>query len=381
MMLKESDKMKYMQPGVFAGLAHERVLLEAAGSKVIDLSVGSPDMAPSLDIREAVSQSAMLAWNYSYSLEDMPQMRDAVKSWYLARYGVNLDTDREIISLNGTMDALVHLYLAFTDPGDKVLIGDPYYPAQLTGARIAGCEPVFMPLRMENDFLPDLSAIPDEVADASRLILVSYPNNPTTAIAPDSFWDELIGFAAKHDILVVHDNAYSDITYDGITAKSFLEFDGAKDVGIELNSLSKTYSVPGIRAAFMVGNASAVSAFSKLKTNIDLGMPYTVQYAVNRHLQVEALCHRSIIGSDDIPLGDILRCLEENHRRGAALGDVHVIDGGLRVPVGRVYQLQGRHVGIVGHRVVGTEVLGFEVGTAQVRLEGIAVGIVEGTVD
>lgn len=290
MQINRSERIKHLPQDTLAELAAKRRAIEEYGIQVIDLSTESPDMAPSLDIREAVSQSSLLAWNYSYSNGDMPPLREAACSWYWARFDVDLEPESEILFLDGSQDGLVHMFMAFTDPGDKVLLCDPYSPAYLTGAILAGCEPVFMPLRAENDYLPDLSAISPEDADAAKVMVVSYPNNPTTALAPDSFWNELIAFAARHNILVVNDNSYGDITYDGVTTRSFLGFDGAKEVGIELNSLSHTYSIPGMRAAFMMGNSGTIEVFSRLKNNLTPGSFYPVQYAVITALTQEQSC-------------------------------------------------------------------------------------------
>ncbi len=294
MNIKASKRTEKIEEGIFCSLAKMGKAAENQGMQVIDLSQGNPDIAPSLDIREAVSQSSLLAWNYSYASEDMLPLREAACSWYLARFGVPADPETEIVSLNGSQDALVHMFLAFTDPGDKVLVCDPYCPAVMTGIQLAGAEPVFMPLRPENDYLPDLKSIPEETADEARLMVVSYPNDPTGALATDAFWEELISFAGRHEIMVVNDNAYSDITYDGVTAKSFLAYEGAKEVGIELNSLSQTYAIPGMRCAFAVGNERMVSVLSKLKSNIDAGKFYPVQYGMIAALTQEQSCVEDI---------------------------------------------------------------------------------------
>lgn len=274
-----SERMKYFGAGVFAELAGWKHAFEAEGCPVIDLSIGSPDTPPSLDVREAASKEALRPYNYAYSLGDLPELRQAAQAWYYGRYGVLLDPEKELLSLYGAEDGLVHFLLAFVDPGDKVLVPNPYFPAVLSGVRLAGAEPVFMPLRLENDFLIDFSAIAPADADKAKVMVVSYPNNPTSATAPDSFYAELIAFAKRYNILVLHDNAYSEMVYDGPPGKSFLEFEGAKEVGVEINSLSKTYSMPGARLAFLAGNAGIVAAFARLKSNIDLGSFLPTQYA------------------------------------------------------------------------------------------------------
>ncbi len=274
-----SRRMKDFSPGIFAELAEKKLALKAAGRNVTDLSVGSPDLRPSRAVMESLAEASLQPENYAYSLGDLPELKQAACSWYKKRYGVSLEPC-QVVSLYGSQDALVHALFAFTDPGDKVLIPDPYYPAVMTGVKLAGCVPVYTPLREENAFLPDFSGISDRDARDAKVIVASYPNNPTTAVAPDSFFSDLIAFALKYDLLIIYDNAYSDITFDGIPGRSLLEFDGASEAGIELNSLSKTYSVPGVRGAFALGNKEAVEKIALLKSNLDLGSFIPTQKAV-----------------------------------------------------------------------------------------------------
>lgn len=290
MKIQTSERMSHFGPGAFAELAGLKHALMAEGRPVIDLSIGSPDTPPPMDIRTAVSEEAQKPGNYVYSLGDLPELRRAAQSWYARRYGVPLDADREILSLYGAEDALVHFLLAFVNPGDKVLVPNPYFPAVMAGVHLAGAQPVFMPLRAENNFLIDLSAISETDAEAAKVMIVSYPNNPTSAVAPDRFYEALVRFAQKYNILVLHDNAYSEMVYDGPLGKSFLCFDGAKEVGVEINSLSKTYSIPGARLAFLVGNADAVTAYARLKSNLDLGSFLPTQYAAIAALNGDQAC-------------------------------------------------------------------------------------------
>lgn len=276
--------------GVFKELAERKAVLESQGINVYDLSIEMPDMPPSLDIRESVSGSALKAWNYSYSLGDMPQLLDAVFSWYHTRYSITLDPDTEIMTAEGKEDALSFLLNVLTDPGDTVLVTDPCSPYYLSIIRLAGCTPVFMPLKEENAFLPILSDISPEDASAAKAMIISYPNNPTGATAPDSFYEELIKFASDSDIAVIHDNSYSDISYDGVTGKSFLSFEGAKDIGAEINSLSSTYSAYGMKAAFILGNEDILSACKKLKGSTSKGSFYPVQYGIIAALTTDQSC-------------------------------------------------------------------------------------------
>lgn len=275
-MINLSSRSQTVNASIFNELAAAREKYEAQGINVYDLSIEMPDMAPSLDIREAVSGSATKAWNFSYSLGDMPQLKEAVFSWYNARYGVVLDID-EISSAGSIPGALLKLLHVLTDPGDKVLIQDPCSPYVLSAVRNAGCVPVTMPLKAENDFLPILGNINVE---ESKVMILSYPNNPTTATAPDSFYPKLIEFVSDNGIIVIHDSSYSDICYDGITAKSFLAFEGAKDIGVELNSLSTTYSTYGMNAGFVLGNADIIRAFTAFRSSMGDETFFPVQYGI-----------------------------------------------------------------------------------------------------
>ena len=279
MIFPASRKMEYFTPGVFAELAGWRHEAEAAGRTVLDLSIGSPDVPPALDVRKVLSAAALDRACYGYTLGDIPELRLAAADWYAGRYGVELDPARELCSLAGSQDALVHFFLAFTDPGDAVLVPDPCFPAVLTGLRLAGAEPIAMPLRAENGYLPDLDAVAPEDRARARVMVLSYPNNPTGAIAPDGFYRAALDFARENRILLLHDNAYSELVYDGVPGRSILEFPGARDVAAELNSLSKSCCMPGARMAFLLGNAGVVETFSRLKSNLDLGAFEPVQLA------------------------------------------------------------------------------------------------------
>ena len=279
MIFPASRKIEYFAPGVFAELAGWRRAAEEAGRTVLDLSIGSPDVPPALDVREALSRAALGRTSYGYTLGDIPELRLTAAEWYAGRYGVELDPERELCSISGSQDALVHFFLAFTDPGDAVLVPDPCFPAVMTGLRLAGAEPVAMPLRAENGYLPDLAAIAPEDRARARVMVLSYPNNPTGAIAPDNFYRAVLDFARENRILLLHDNAYSELVYDGVPGRSILEFPGSKDVAVELNSLSKSCCMPGARMAFLLGNEGVVETFSRLKSNLDLGAFLPVQLA------------------------------------------------------------------------------------------------------
>ncbi|MBU1291184.1 LL-diaminopimelate aminotransferase, partial [bacterium] len=207
------------------------------------------------------------------------EFRQAVASWYKNRFGVNLDPEQEVMALIGSKEGIAHIFLAFIDPGDFSLIPDPGYPVYKTGTLFANGFPYIMPLLEENDFLPDLEEIDEEIAQRAKLMFINYPNNPTAAVANKDFFEKVVKFAKKYDILICHDFAYSEMTFDNYKANSFLEVDGAKEVGIEFHSLSKTYNMTGWRLGFAVGNQEAISALSVIKTNIDSGVFKAIQQA------------------------------------------------------------------------------------------------------
>ena len=243
----------------------------------IDFTLGSPDIPPERAIIDEIQYQAGVARNYKYAVKPLPELLKAIRDWYHDRYHVSLDDD-EICLLQGSQEALVNLPLVFCDPGDGVLIPDPYYPAYDQAPHLAGAEVLYMPLKQENDFLIDLDAISEEDRRKAKLMIVSYPNNPTGAVAPDWFYEKLVKFAKENDILIVHDNAYSELVFNEREGKSFLSFDGAMDVGVELNSFSKTYGMAGARLGVLCGNRGAVAAFRQLKSNLDYGIFLPVQY-------------------------------------------------------------------------------------------------------
>ncbi len=277
--MKFSKRMDRFGTGIFSQLSQMRREQEAAGRRVVDLSVGSPNIPPAPHVRQALIDAAAVGENYLYALSDTRELQQAAAQWYQRRYGVTIDPDHEVVSLLGSQDGLAHISLCVADEGDIVMMPDPCYPIFGDGPLIAGAKQYFMPMRKEKNFLIDFSEIPDDVADRAKLMIVSYPNNPTTALAPASFYEELITFAKKHDILVLHDNAYSELVFDGATCGSFLAYPGAKEVGVEFNSLSKTYGLAGARIGFCLGNREVVEKLSTLKSNMDYGMFLPVQKA------------------------------------------------------------------------------------------------------
>lgn len=274
-----SKRMEYFKPGIFSILAGMRDRQLRAGKRVIDLSVGTPNIPPAQHIIDAIIESAADKKNYVYAIGDTYELQSAVSGWYQRRYGVSIDPSTEITSLLGSQDGLAHIALAVTDPGDLVLVQDPGYPIFSDGPLLAGAELYRMPQRAENGYIVDLNEIPSQIAKRAKFMVVSYPNNPVTSIAPPSFYRELVDFAKSNDIIVLHDNAYSELVFDGCSCGSFLSFEGAKDVGVEFNSLSKTYGLAGARIGFALGNREIISKLKSLKSNIDYGMFLPIQKA------------------------------------------------------------------------------------------------------
>jgi LL-diaminopimelate aminotransferase len=256
----------------------KKAYTQKTGQSVIDFSIGSSDIPPMEKIKQTLADAAMEDASYQYSLAAMPEMVEAIQAWYHKRYGVDLE-ENEITIVKGSQEALSHVPLALCDPEDIVLIPDPYYPIYGTAPKLAGAEVVYMPLLEENNYLIDFDAIDEQTAKKAKLMYVSYPNNPTGKKAPDAFYENLIAFAKKYDIIVLHDNAYSELVFEGEPGKSFLAFEGAKEVGFELNSFSKSYSMGGSRLAVMVGNHEVIDAYKKLINMIDFQAFSAVQKA------------------------------------------------------------------------------------------------------
>ena len=279
--------MNELSSGIFTELAKEKAALKAKGMDVIDLSVGTPNIAPAQAIKQTIAHEATKDENYVYAIDDMPELKTAASQWYKRRYGVDIDPQTQVCAVLGTQEGLAHCCLPIIDPGDTVILQDPCYPAFFAGAALAHAHVYRVPQRAENGFLIDFNDIPEDVAKRAKLMIVSYPNNPTTAVAPPEFYDELIAFAKQHDIFVIHDNAYSELAFDGLRVGSFLAHEGAKEIGAEFNSLSKSYGYAGARLGFCVGNSEYVSALKQLKSNTDYGIFLPIQKAGICALQSE----------------------------------------------------------------------------------------------
>lgn len=272
-----ADRMKGYEEGIFQVLNEMRLKKEQAGEKVYNFSVGTPDFQPAPHIIKAVSEAASKPENYKYSLGDMQELTKAVIDRYAARYGVKI-SDEEVTSVYGSQEGIAHICFALCNPGDVVLVPNPGYPVFTFGPSLAGAEIKTYDLIEEKGYLPDLSDIDEETAKAAKCIVVSYPLNPVCKCAPPSFYEELIAWAKKHDVIIIHDNAYSDIVYDGKVGGSFLAHEGAKDTGVEFYSLSKSYNYTGARMAFLAGNKEIVQTFKRMRSQIDYGTFYPVQF-------------------------------------------------------------------------------------------------------
>jgi len=278
--VKWASRIAGLPPYLFAEIDAKKNEMIKKGVEVIDLGVGDPDIPTPDFIIEALKVGAEDPENHRYpSYQGMRSFRVAVADWYKERFNVDLDPDTEVIALIGSKEGIAHAPLAFIDPGDVGLFADPGYPVYPTSISFAGGEPYGVPILKENDFLPDLNAIPEDIRKRAKLIFLNYPNNPTTAVAEEEFFKDVVDFASKNNILICHDAAYTEIAFDGYSPLSFLQADGAKDVGIEFHSLSKTFNMTGWRIAFAVGNKKAIAGIGKIKTNIDSGAFQAIQYA------------------------------------------------------------------------------------------------------
>ena len=274
-----SRRLDLFGPEIFAALNDKKIALEAQGRTLYNLSVGTPDFPPAPHIKQALIDAATRDESWKYTLRDIPELLAAVGSYYQRRFGVAGITPDRVMSFSGSQDGIGHLGLALLNEGDTVLLPDPCYPVFMTGMRLGGGVPYFYPLTQENNFLPDVRAIPEDVARKARLMLVSLPANPVGSIGTPELYAEIVAFCKKYNILLVHDNAYSDIVFDGAHGGSVFNTPGAEEVAVEFFSLSKSFNVTGARISFLVGRPDVVAACKKLRTQIDFGMFYPIQRA------------------------------------------------------------------------------------------------------
>jgi LL-diaminopimelate aminotransferase len=300
MRIEKAKRVEEIPPYLFAEIDRKKAEMRRKGMDLIDLGIGDPDIPTPQPIIERLKKAAENPKHHRYpSYEGMIEFRTAVAQWYQKRFGVTLDAATEVLSLIGSKEGIAHIPLAFVNPGDTVLVPSPGYPVYRVSTLFAGGTPYFLPLRKEARFLPNLSEIPTSVAEKSKLLFINYPNNPTAAVAEKSFFEEVVAFARRYQVIVCHDAAYSEVAFDGYRPVSFMEVEGAKEVGIEFHSLSKTFNMTGWRIGFAVGCAEIVSALGRIKENIDSGLFQAIQEA-----GIEAL-HRF-----ETPLTEIIKIYE-----------------------------------------------------------------------
>jgi LL-diaminopimelate aminotransferase len=295
--MKFANRIEQLPPYLFVEISRKIAQRRAEGADVVTFAIGDPDIPTPAHILNRLQEASQDPPNHRYpESEGLPELRRAIAQWYEGRFGVTLDPDKEVLPLIGAKEGIGHAALCFIDPGDVALVPDPGYPVYSVGTLFAGGKCHWMPLLEENQWLPDLSAIPPEVAGKAKALWINYPNNPTGAIAEESFFEEVVAFAQRYDIPVLHDAPYTEVAYDEYRPVSFLQVPGAKEVGMEFHSLSKSYNMTGWRIGMAVGNAKMINALMRVKSNLDSGIPQAIQYAA-----IEAL-----LGPQD--------CIQEHNR-------------------------------------------------------------------
>jgi len=280
-----AKRLNRLPPYLFVEINQRIAELKARGENIISFAIGDPDLPTPSHIIEHMCQAAHDPTNHRYpETTGLPELRQAIAEWYERRFGVTLNPDKEVLPLIGSKEGIGHVALCFIEPGDLALVPAPGYPPFSMGIILAGGEPYFMPLKEENDFLPDFTVIPAEVADKAKLMWLNYPNNPTGATADLDFFEKAVHFARQHNLAICHDAPYTEVAFDGYKPPSFMQIPGAKRIGVEFHSLSKTYHMTGWRIGMVVGNADMVDALFRVKSNLDSGIPQAIQYAA-----VEAL--------------------------------------------------------------------------------------------
>ena len=289
--MRMAKRIDELPPYLFVGISKKIAEKQAKGEDVINLAVGDPDIPTPRHIIERLCQAAQDPANHRYpESEGLPDFRRAIAEWYEKRFEVTLDPDQEVLPLIGAKEGIGHIALCFIDHGDIALVPDPAYPVFSIGTMFAGGSSYYMPLTEENDFLPDLDRIPQDIARKAKILWLNYPNNPTAAVAELDFFDRVVAFAQKHDLAVCHDGPYTEVAFDGYRPPSFMQTPGAKDVGVEFHSLSKTYNMTGWRVGMVVGNARAIDALMRVKSNLDSGIPQAIQHAAIEALRGSQDC-------------------------------------------------------------------------------------------
>ncbi len=323
--MRLSHRIEKLPPYLFVEITRKIAEKRAQGVDVVTFAIGDPDLPTPRHILDALHAAAEDPANHRYPESDgLPEFRQAIKDWYQKRFGITLDRDKEVLPLIGSKEGIANIAYCLIDPGDVALVPDPGYPVYSVATMFAGGEPYYLPLTEENDFLPDLSAIPDDVARRARVLWLNYPNNPTAAVANLDFYEEAVQFAKKWDIAVCHDGPYSEVAYDGFRPPSFLQAPGAMDVGIEFHSLSKSYNMTGWRIGMAVGNETLINALFRVKSNVDSG--------INQAIQQMAIT--ALEGPQD--------CIEEHnaiyqHRRDLLVEALRACGMRVQTPLGSLY--------------------------------------------
>lgn len=278
--MKMARRIENLPPYMFVEITRRIAEKRARGEEVISFAIGDPDIPTPRNIIDRLCQTAQAPANHRYpDVEGLPELRRAIAGWYKKRFDVPLDADKEVLPLVGSKEGVAHIAWCFIDPGDIALVPDPAYPTYTPSILLAGGKPYYMSLVAENDFLPDLDNIPAHVLEKAKLLWINYPNNPTGAVADIDFFNRMVKFARQHDIIICHDGPYSEVAFDGYRPVSFMQAEGAREVGVEFHSLSKAYNMTGWRIGMAVGNATAINALRVLKSNLDSGIPQAIQYA------------------------------------------------------------------------------------------------------
>ena len=278
--MKIAKRMETLPPYLFVEISRKIAEKKAKGEDVISFGIGDPDIPTPAHIIERLCREAQEPANHRYpESASLPELCQAVAEWYQKRFDIALDPAKEVLPLIGAKEGIAHIAMCFINPGDTALVPDPGYPVYAIGTTLAGGEPYYLPLTAENDFLPDYDIIPEQVAKEAKILWINYPNNPTGAVADLDFFNRTVEFARKNDLLVCHDAPYTEVAFDGYEPVSFLQAEGAREVGVEFHSLSKSYNMTGWRIGMVVGNGEAINALKTLKSNMDSGIPQAIQYA------------------------------------------------------------------------------------------------------
>jgi len=278
--VKLSNRVENLPPYLFVEISRKIVERKARGEDVVSFGIGDPDMPTPAHIIERLCKEAHVPANHRYpESEGLPELRKTIANWYQRRFGVSLDPEKEVAPLIGSKEGIAHIAFCLLNPGDTALMTDPGYPVYAIGTNLAGGIPYYLPISPKNNFLPDLDNIPTTILEKTKILWLNYPNNPTGAVADLNFFNKAVEFAKKHDICICHDGPYSEVAFDGYAPVGFLQAEGAKDIGIEFHSLSKTYNMTGWRIGMAVGNAKVINALKIMKSNIDSGIPQAIQYA------------------------------------------------------------------------------------------------------